>query len=359
MFRPGAPPDGHVDSMVAALLAAPAWFRSVLKLLQTKSDASELISKLSEAALLEEEGQTLCTMDEQCACRAIATEVGTLGGEFAALGVRHVHTNAQAAFFLQRSRAWIRARERLSLSSADVGSPFEQHAYASYDTERYDFRGTVLRMLAEQLDDTADDPIAMLHTSHTGRAELGFLQSARRWAATGDLEYSKSLDTATRYGCGSFHRAWKRSSLRDDFLGTYEHFVSEVIAPLLGCPHGLVYQAVPVFRVFMPGHLGVGPRHTDSSYHEQSNELNFWVPLSAAHGANSLQLESRPGAADFEPIDCGYGQFLRFRGNACEHYTEFNVSERTRAWPPLACGAPPLCCLPTIAHRARTCRRLL
>ena len=329
--------------MATALLAAPARFRSSLKLLLARSDASELISKLSEAAMLEEEGQTLCTTHEQCACRAIATEVGMLGGELAALGVRHVYTTAQAAFFLLCSSAWIRGREQLPLSSAEADGPFQQHAYASYDTETYDFRGVVLRMLAEQLDATAADPLAMLHASHTGRAELGFLQSALEWAAAGDLEYSKSLDEATRYGCGSFNRAWKQSSLRGEFLAMYEHFVSEVIAPMLGCPHGLVYQAVPVFRVFLPGHLGVGPRHTDSSYHEQPSELNFWVPLTAAHGSNSLQLESRPSAADFEPIDCGYGQFLRFRGNACEHYTEFNVSERTRACAALARGEPPYC----------------
>ena len=102
-------------------------------------------------------------------------------------------------------------------------------------------------------------------------------------------------------------------------------------APLLAASaDGLVYQAVPVFRVFLPAHLAVGPRHTDAAYHPQPNELNFWVPVTEVHGSNSLQVESSSGAGAFEPICCGPGTMYRFRGNACEHYTELNVSDATR-----------------------------
>ena len=44
----------------------------------------------------------------------------------------------------------------------------------------------------------------------------------------------------------------------------------------------------------------------------------------------SLQVESSPGAADFAPITAGVGEMYRFRGNACEHFTELNVSGATR-----------------------------
>lgn len=46
-------------------------------------------------------------------------------------------------------------------------------------------------------------------------------------------------------------------------------------------------QTVPVFRVFLPEHLAVGPRHRDESYHEQPNEINFWLPLTDAFDSNS------------------------------------------------------------------------
>ena len=52
--------------------------------------------------------------------------------------------------------------------------------------------------------------------------------------------------------------------------------------------------------------------------------------LTTARASNSLQVESRPGVGDFEPIDCEYGTLFYFRGNACEHYTELNVEDTTR-----------------------------
>ena len=137
------------------------------------------------------------------------------------------------------------------------------------------------------------------------------------------------MDDATRYGCGSFNRIWKASPHRDEFIRLYERFVAEVIAPHLGST-SLLYQAAPVFRVFLPGHLGVGPRHTDAGYHLQPNEINFWVPLTDACGTNSLMVESRAHAADFEPVVARCGEAFRFRGNECEHYTELNVSGSTR-----------------------------
>ena len=201
----------------------------------------------------------------------------------------------------------------------------------SFDATRYDFCGLVSRIFADQLQSLDGPPaLARLHKTEAGRRELGFLSSADRWAAVGRLEYSKELDEATRYGCGAFNRNFKASPLRAEFLALYERFVAEVIAPALGSSDSLVYQAEPVFRVFLPGHLCVGPRHTDASYHAQPNELNYWVPLTNAFGSNSLQVESAPGAADFEPITCGAGTMYRFRGNECEHFTELNVSGATR-----------------------------
>ena len=89
-------------------------------------------------------------------------------------------------------------------------------------------------------------------------------------------------------------------------------------------------QAAPVFRVFMPRHLAVGPRHTDAAYHAQPNEINVWIPFTDAFESNSLHVESAAGAADFEPIACGYGELYLFRGNECEHYSECNLTGATR-----------------------------
>ena len=49
----------------------------------------------------------------------------------------------------------------------------------------------------------------------------------------------------------------------------------------------------------------------------QPNEVNFWLPPTRAYESNSLLVESRRGAKDFAPIECGYGTMFRFHGNGC------------------------------------------
>ena len=57
---------------------------------------------------------------------------------------------------------------------------------------------------------------------------------------------------------------------------------------------------------------------------------NCWLPLTRTFGANSLHIESSPGAEDFEPFDMRPGQIAVFDGTACAHYTLANTTERTR-----------------------------
>ena len=55
--------------------------------------------------------------------------------------------------------------------------------------------------------------------------------------------------------------------------------------------------------------VATGRPHRDCDYsqHEPA-EINFWVPLTDVWGANSLQLESVPGAGDFHAATLGPGQ---------------------------------------------------
>ena len=347
---PDAAVDADADAALVSLLrAAPRRFRDALRTAKAGGDTSAARAALAHTADVARAAARPCCVDVRCQCEVLAAEARLLGGSHSwPMGAAHVRTVAQAACFRSNVCAWLAARERLLLGRGAAKSPspaaataggggddgFGGAAYLQYDPCRYDFHGLVCRMFAEHLpardgDDDAEASLALLHASAAGSRELGLLSAARRWAREG-LEYSRELDEATRYGCGVFNRVWKeQTALRDEFLALYERFVAEVIAPALGSP-GLVYQAVPVFRVYMPHHLGVGPRHTDASYHAQPNELNFWVALTPCHNTNSLYVESSAGAADFEPIAGGVGTAYRFRGNACEHYSELNVSDATR-----------------------------
>merc|ERR1711874_175972 len=82
------------------------------------------------------------------------------------------------------------------------------------------------------------------------------------------------------------------------------------------------------------GNIGktVGKVHKDADYHHQINEINFWVPFVDLkdHPSACLYAESEPGKEDFHPLNCEYGQLVRFWGNQVTHYTVANVSEVTR-----------------------------
>ena len=357
------------DEFHVRMVQAPSQFREALKAAKAGAVNRGLLCQLAQSASMEIEARRTCTPTELVACKALAVEMAALGGDRAACGVQRVRTTAQAAGYIAQACVWLRSREsHVMIPSDPVGSvsTANEHTahgedapvYAEFDRAAYDFRGVVLRMLREQgvldgLPADCHDPLASLHLTDVGQRELGYLSSALAWVGQdaedhhadgasqggGDvasshqgLVYSQALDDATRYGCGSFNRAWKSSKLRDEFLALYERFVSEVIAPALSAAEcgGLVYQAQPIFRVFLPYHLGVGPRHVDASYHPQPNELNIWMPLTDCFGTNSLFVESLPGLGDYEPIACGFGTMYQFRGNACEHFTELNVSGQTR-----------------------------
>ena len=346
-------------------------------------------------------------------CRCLATRAQTAGSEEAQGALARIQTQAQALSFRRKYTLWLRAVEaRPGLvappsqrpqppptTSPQAGEEEETSAldwqslmmpsYIVFDTERFDFRGLLLRIFSDILkvpnghDDSAaaadkddlyesnacnasgpemrelgsielcrlgkrrtidthrcmgDDPLSLLHETFMGQSELGYarpdtIYREMREAANDEEGFvpskCKALDDATRYGCNVLNRIFKSSPHYEEFMRLYRDFVKHCIAPSLGCTE-LLYQTRPIFRAFLPGHLAIGPRHRDSQYHEQPNELNFWMPFTDSFDTNSLLVESCPGSGDFESITCGYGSIYRFYGNACEHFTELNLTKRTR-----------------------------
>merc|ERR1712113_957712 len=71
--------------------------------------------------------------------------------------------------------------------------------------------------------------------------------------------------------------------------------------------------------------------HCDADYRRHFNgELNFWLPLTNVFGTNTLWLESAPGRGDFRPMVLEPGEFLRFNGYECRHYTVKNETDASR-----------------------------
>jgi ectoine hydroxylase-related dioxygenase (phytanoyl-CoA dioxygenase family) len=126
-------------------------------------------------------------------------------------------------------------------------------------------------------------------------------------------------------------QAYRASVEYRDFIAAYRRWVAEVVVPLVGDPDGVVFQCPPTVRVVPPSARAVGKPHKDADYvgHEDA-EINFWVPLTRVFGANTLQVESAPGAADFSAVELEPGQALRFNGARCSHHTLPNTTDATR-----------------------------
>lgn len=121
--------------------------------------------------------------------------------------------------------------------------------------------------------------------------------------------------------------------LRDspEFRDALARFVRREVCPALGVAR-VAYQRRPTVRVHLAGAPAMGYPHADGAdpYNHQPGEVNVWVPLTKVWGGNSLTSESAPGAEDFHAFEARPGQFVRFDGNRCWHYTTANDTEATR-----------------------------
>ena len=123
------------------------------------------------------------------------------------------------------------------------------------------------------------------------------------------------------------------ASRRASFWSAYEGLVLELLAPrvraAMGCDR-LLFQSFPCVRVHRPGEFSIGP-HCDAQYQAPDGNLNYYLPLTAIGGTNSLYLESEPGAEDWHPLELSYGELQTFYGVYCAHFTAENTTGTTRA----------------------------
>ena len=152
---------------------------------------------------------------------------------------------------------------------------------------------------------------------------------------TAELKRWLSRPTLTNLGLNPLDRRLKASGgFRKNaaLRAAYHRFVREVVLPQLPeDPEGYLYQREPNLRCHLPGTgRQLVLRHCDADYFHQPHELNFWLPCTPCSGTNSMWRESRPGAADYRPVELRVGQMLRFFGNQCDHYSMPNQTGATR-----------------------------
>jgi hypothetical protein len=223
---------------------------------------------------------------------------------------------ARASLLLMRGAAPERAA--ISAAAAAVASSpghvaLRQRRTLPYDTHAYPFREALAALIAME-----GVEFEALHAS-------GLL---------GALPYDSTK------GCKKRKRAIEAryhapSPERDAFLALYRRFATDFIAPLvreeLPETRALVVQHFPVLRIAPPSDKRIGKPHRDGAeYCHQRGQINFWLPLVAVDGNNSLWCESAPGAGDFTPFRAAYGEVVVFDGNECAHMTKPNDTGRTR-----------------------------
>lgn len=191
-----------------------------------------------------------------------------------------------------------------------------------YDQGLFDFVGAAERILGRTLGQLHELPAAPWEETAPA-LRRGQIQ-ARKGAPVRKAERKAARNHA---------KAFERTDEWQRFVDLYRRFVVEWVAPQFEPDFGaepLLYQAKPILRVVMPGSVAPTRLHCDADYYHDSNELNFWVPLTDVWGSNTLWSESSPGAGDYAPFEAGAGQAVRFYGNRCRHYTLPNDTGGTR-----------------------------
>ena len=176
--------------------------------------------------------------------------------------------------------------------------------YFEYETDRYKFIELVTNLFGQNLDE--------LHLSN--REKYNFFDSP---GADSETEHHKTFYDRMRSG-------WPQ------FLESYQSFITEFIAPIVGAKGSIIYQRWPTFRVHLPGNVAVGGWHRDSDYNHPPHEINFIVALTPMFESNATITEGTPGKFDFRQLTLEPGQVVMFDGNRCMHGNLPNRTGKTR-----------------------------
>lgn len=147
------------------------------------------------------------------------------------------------------------------------------------------------------------------------------VEIALNYLKVDDEVYKREKDQSSKY-----HQKWYESDLTE-FLSSYKSFVGNEIWPKFQCKshsEQLVYQTKPTIRFHFPGNLAVGEFHRDRDYNHNPEELNVFLPITAAYDTNTVWVESQEGLEDYQPLNGAYGDFMFFDGANCKHGNKIN-----------------------------------
>jgi hypothetical protein len=192
-----------------------------------------------------------------------------------------------------------------------------EETYHTYDIDKYPFLDCIRDIFAVTLDaEVVSIPkLSELHCHprciHTEDGSKNSINNIQlQWNSNRNADSLRSIQ---------FQR----------FFLVYNEFVKDVVGPIIGGGK-IIYQRAPGLRVSPPSLKEVGKLHNDFDYHHQPSELNFWLPLTPCFENNSLWIESKENLGDWHPFHLNYGEFAKFYGNKCRHFTRPNNTNATR-----------------------------
>jgi hypothetical protein len=130
-----------------------------------------------------------------------------------------------------------------------------------------------------------------------------------------------------------YHKIYYDWTKTREFDNIYTSFITDIVLPIYDTP--IVYQKIPTFRVAYQNNLAVGEFHKDKMYRdvdwaERICEDNFFLPFTDAFDTNTIWVETEEDKGDFFPMNCNYGEIIKWDGSNLTHGNKINTTGKTR-----------------------------
>lgn len=130
-----------------------------------------------------------------------------------------------------------------------------------------------------------------------------------------------------------YHKLYYDWARTDEFVNLYQNFIREVVLPIYN--KSIVYQSIPTFRIAFQNNIAVGEFHKDKWYRdiswaEKVSEDNFFLPFTDAFDTNTIWVETEEDKGDYFPMECKYGEIIKWDGSNLTHGNKINTTGKTR-----------------------------
>lgn len=142
----------------------------------------------------------------------------------------------------------------------------------------------------------------------------------------------ESINNTHRFQQSEYHQKYYNNF--ELIKPIYEKLLKNIIKPHY-YGENIIYQKIPTFRLHFPNGMSVGMYHKDknlrdSNWHELIKEDNFYLPFTNAYGSNTIWYETEENKKDYIPMECKYGEIVKWDGTNLSHGNKINTTNDTR-----------------------------